>query len=182
MKFINPRKITTVNLNTYFILIIAITLLYYLIAIINHPDHSLIAHDEALYAGRAKLILNTNNWLTPFNNAHHKTIGSYWFIALCMKYLGNNEFATRLPSVIFSIGSSVFVYLISRDLFSPKSALFSILLLPSMPLWFEYSRYSSPDLLFVFLNLITIYSLICINNSKGNYTNRLAFLSFISGD
>ena len=56
------------------------------------------AHDEALYVGRARMILDNNDWLTPFSQAHHKTVGSYWLIALSIKLFGFSEFSARLPS------------------------------------------------------------------------------------
>ena len=48
-------------------------------------SQSLIAHDEGLYARRAKLILDSGDWLSPFSSPHHKTVGSYWAIAISLK-------------------------------------------------------------------------------------------------
>lgn len=115
------------------------------------------AHDEGIYVGRAKLILEQNNWFTPFTEPHHKTIGSYWLIALFIKLFGFSEFTARLPSSIFSICSAVLVYCIAREFLSVKSSLFASLTLPSMPLWIQYSRYASPDILFVFITLAINY-------------------------
>ena len=38
-------------------------------------NHSLIAHDESLYGSRARLILENNDWFTPFKKAHQKSRG-----------------------------------------------------------------------------------------------------------
>ena len=54
----------------------------------DFSSQSLIAHDEGLYAGRAKLILESDNWFTPFGYPHYKTLGSYWIIALSFKLFG----------------------------------------------------------------------------------------------
>ena len=124
---------------------------------------SLTAHDEGLYVGRAKLMLEQNNWFTPFSTPHHKTVGSYWLIALSMKILGFSEFSARLPSGICSILCSITLYYISKRILSIKAALFSSLSLASMPLWFQYSRYASPDIVYILLVLIIILLLQGIN-------------------
>ena len=67
------------------IFLIAILLLFSFSSLLFIDNHSLVAHVESLYANRAKLIIDTNNWFTPFEKAHHKTIGSYWLIALSFK-------------------------------------------------------------------------------------------------
>ena len=87
--------------NMLFIFLIAILLLVSFGSLFFIDNHSLVAHDESLYANRAKLIIDTNNWFTPFEKAHHKTIGSYWLIASSFKIFGINEFSARLPSYIF---------------------------------------------------------------------------------
>ncbi len=140
---------------------------------------SLIAHDEGLYAGRAKLILEAKDWFAPFNNPHHKTIGSYWLIAISMKVFGFTEFSARLPSSIFSILSSLLVYLIGQEFLSKKASLYSALLLSSMPLWFQYSRYASPDIPFVFLTLLSTYFLL-LTHKRIDLNKRTRYFLLIS--
>ena len=67
--------------------LISILILVSFFSLLFIDNHSLVAHDESLYATRAKLIIDTNNWFTPFEKAHHKTIGSYWLIALSLIFL-----------------------------------------------------------------------------------------------
>ena len=141
-------------------------------------NHSLVAHDESLYANRAKLIIDSNNWLTPFEKAHHKTIGSYWLIALSFKIFGLNEFSARLPSYIFSILSSFVLFKIIKDISSLGIGLISIFTLSSSFIWFIYGRYCSPDTLYIFLNLLGILFLLKTSNSlKEKNKNKFLFLS-----
>ena len=66
-------------------------LLYFLV---DFSTQSLVAHDEGLYARRARLIEYSDNWFSPpFPSPHHKTLGSYWFIALAIRLFGNSELA-----------------------------------------------------------------------------------------
>ena len=72
-------------------LLLIITFILYTYGIWDDSTQSLIAHDEGLYARRAKLIIDTGDWFTPFQEPHHKTIGSYWPIALTFKFFGVSE-------------------------------------------------------------------------------------------
>ena len=98
------------------IFLIAILILFSFSSLFFIENHSLVAHDESLYANRAKLIIDTNNWFTPFGKAHHKTIGSYWIIALSFKIFGISEFSARLPSYIFSLLSSFVLFKIIKNI------------------------------------------------------------------
>ncbi|MDC3148647.1 glycosyltransferase family 39 protein [Prochlorococcus sp. AH-716-I05] len=158
--------------------LISILLLVSFSSIFFIENHSLVAHDESLYANRAKLIIDSNNWFTPFEKAHHKTIGSYWLIALSFKIFGISEFSARLPSYIFSILSSFLLFKIIKDISSLGIGLISIFTLSSSFLWFSYGRYCSPDTLYIFLNLLGILFLLKItNSSKEKNKNKFLFLS-----
>ncbi len=168
------------NNNINILIIILYTGIAYFFGYWNDSSQSLIAHDEGLYAGRARLILDLNDWFTPFDSAHHKTVGSYWLIALSTKYLGISEFSARFPSGIFSIGCSIIMYYISRLFVSQPFSLLASILLPCMPLWMQYSRYASPDIPYIFFILLFYFSIIKSTSISRNYPN-IYFYSFISG-
>ena len=125
--------------------------------IIDFSTQSLVAHDEGLYARRSRLLEESNNWFSPpFDNPHHKTLGSYWFISASIRLFGKSELALRFPSIITSFLCLLITYFIALKISNKKSALISVFSLSSMPLWIQYSRYASPDIVFVFCILIFI--------------------------
>ncbi len=165
--------------NRKFVLVlISILLLSTFSSLLFIKNHSLVAHDESLYASRAKLILDTNNWFTPFDQAHHKTIGSYWLTSLSFKVLGFNEFSARLPSYIFSISSIFVLFKIIKLLSNLQIAYISVITLSSSYLWFSYSNYCSPDTLYICLNLLGIYNLLSIDKYLNeNVKNKYLFFT-----
>ena len=170
MMILNKEKLV-INKSLVFFLI-SILLLVSFCSIFFIENHSLVAHDESLYANRAKLILDSNNWFTPFEEAHHKTIGSYWLIALSFKVFGISEFSARLPSYIFSILSTFVLFKIIRNIGSLGIGLISIFTLSSSFIWFSYGRYCSPDTLYIFLNLLSVLYLIKTNNFLKEYKKK----------
>ena len=130
--------------NKRIILPLLIALFYILFYfLVDFSTQSLVAHDEGLYARRARLIEYSDNWCSPpFPSPHHKTLGSYWFIALAIRLFGNSELALRLPSIISSFFCLISSYLIALKITNKKSALISVFSLSSMPLWIQYSRYA----------------------------------------
>ena len=162
----------------FLLILILILLLSTFSSLLFIKNHSLVAHDESLYASRAKLIIDTNNWFTPFDQAHHKTIGSYWLTSLSFKGLGFNEFSARLPSYIFSISSIFVLFKIVKLVSNLQIALISVFTLSSSYLWFSYSNYCSPDTLYIFLNLLGIYNLLNIDKSLNEEVkNKYLFFS-----
>ena len=164
----------------FVIVLISIIFLFSFFSLLFIENHSLIAHDESLYASRAKLIIETNNWFTPFETAHHKTIGSYWLIALSFKIFGINEFSARLPSYVFSISSAYLLFRIIKLFSGLAIGILSIFTLFSSYLWFGYGNYCSPDTFYIFCNLLGIFHLININeNTKENIKNKNLFIAGI---
>ena len=168
--------------NNKSIILLLLVVLFYtsLYFLIDFSTQSLVAHDEGLYARRARLIENSDNWFSPpFPFPHHKTLGSYWFIALSIRLFGNNELALRLPSILSSLLCLISTYFISLKITNKKCALISIFSLSSMPLWIQYSRYASPDLPFVLCILLVI--LFFLKSLESSEYNRQYFYILISG-
>ena len=159
-----------------FLIVLFFILLYFFI---DFSTQSLIAHDEGLYARRARLLEDSDNWFSPpFTTPHHKTLGSYWFIALSIRLFGNSELALRLPSIFSSFLCLIITYLTAIKISNKKSALISLFSLSSMPLWIQYSRYASPDLPFVLCVLLVIlFFLKSIDSSEARKQHFYIFLS-----
>ena len=129
-------------------------------------DHqSLMAHDEGLYARRARVIVDTGDWVHPWATPHHKTPGPYWIVALFIQILGRHEVAVRLPSVLASLGCIWLTYAIGRRLLTPTAALLGALSLGVAPLWLQYSRLATPDVPFTALTLLAIWLLLVADQS-----------------
>ena len=189
-KVLNYKKYKLAVVNFLFrnkrIIITSLFILFYISIyfLIDSSNQSLVAHDEGLYARRARLVEDSDNWFSsPFLSAHHKTLGSYWFIALSIRLFGNSELALRLPSILSSFLCLFISYLIALKITNKKAALISLFSLSTMPLWIKYSRYASPDLPFVLCILLAIFFFLkSIDNDKYSYHYFYIFCSgfFIS--
>ena len=176
---IKPRVLNFFSRNKRFIFPFIFILFYVLLYfLIDFSTQSLVAHDEGLYARRARLIASSDNWLSsPFPAPHHKTLGSYWFIALSIRLFGNNELALRLPSILASFLCLGTLYFIALEIANKKSALICLCSLSAMPLWIQYSRYASPDVPFVLCILLVIFFFLKSIKSS-NCFNKYVYILF----
>ena len=141
------------------ILLIIILISIVIVSLLWSDSQSLIAHDEGLYARRARLILDTGNWLSPFTSPHHKTVGSYWATAASLKFFGISDWASRIPSTLAGLISTVLFYLIALRYFKPLNSLIGSLSLIVMPIYFQSLRTVGPDMVFIALIMAQIYFL-----------------------
>ena len=141
-----------------FLIIILISIVF--VSLFWSDTQSLIAHDEGLYARRAKLILDSGDWLSPFASPHHKTVGSYWAIAASLNLFGISDWASRLPSTLAGLVSTILFYLIALRYFKPLNSLVAALSLIVVPIYFQSLRTVSPDMVFIALIMAQIYFLI----------------------
>ncbi|WP_016952619.1 glycosyltransferase family 39 protein [Anabaena sp. PCC 7108] len=123
-------------------------------------ENSLMAHDEALYARRARQMLDSGDWIAPWGNAHHKTPGFYWLIAIFYKLFGVSDISARLPSMIAGIFSLLVIYEIAKILLDKKIAYLTAAILSVEFLWLQYCRLSTPDVVTILLVCIAILSLL----------------------
>ncbi|TYA78731.1 ArnT family glycosyltransferase [Seonamhaeicola marinus] len=93
-----------INRNNF--LLIAVIFLFFLRGFLN-AYLPLMDKTEARYAEISRMMVETNNWVTPqidYNTPFWaKPPLSTWLSALSMKLFGVNEFAVRLPSLLLSL-------------------------------------------------------------------------------
>ncbi|MBL1202378.1 MAG: glycosyltransferase family 39 protein [Nostoc sp. GBBB01] len=167
------RKILLLGVSPYFILLVWILPLL----LFTSGENSLIAHDEALYASRARLMFDSGNWIAPWEKPHHKTPGPYWLIASFYQLFGINDTSARLPSMLAGILCVWLVYEIGKIILGKKLALLAGAILSVEFLWLQSCRLSTPDVPLVLLVLLTIWSFI---KAELNPAKRY-FWSFIAG-
>ncbi|WP_236144067.1 ArnT family glycosyltransferase [Nostoc sp. CMAA1605] len=158
LKFLPPlwRKISESAIFPYGSLLVwTIPLLLF-----NSGESSIMAHDEGLYAWRARQMYDSGDWIAPWGNAHHKTPGFYWLVAAFYKLLGISEFSTRLPNMIFGIFCLLLTYEIGKITLGKKLAWLASAILSVEFLWLQYCRLGTPDVPTIFLILLAIYSFI----------------------
>ncbi|MEA5577498.1 glycosyltransferase family 39 protein [Anabaena sp. UHCC 0451] len=155
------------------------TLLIWLLPLLlfTSGENSLMAHDEALYASRARLMFDSGDWIAPWDNAHHKTPGFYWLIAIFYKLFGVSDTTARIPSMIAGILSILVIYQIAKILLNQKIAYLSTAILSVEFLWLQYCRLSTPDIPTI---LLVYLAILCLLNSELYPRYRLIY-GFIVG-
>ena len=125
-----------------------ISLLVWLVPLLvfNHQQQSLIAHDEGIYAWRARWIVEYSDWLNPAIIHYGKTPGIYWLIASSFSLFGISEITARLPSMVFSIISALLIYEIGKIIINKQVGWLAAAILSIEFFWLQYSRMSVPDI------------------------------------
>ena len=136
-------------------------LLWLLPLLLFGAEHgSLMAHDEGLYAVRARLMFDSGNWVAPWSSAHHKTPGPYWLIAASYSLFGISVFSVRLPSAIAGMCSVLMLYEIAKIILNKHIAWLASAILSVAFLWLQYCRLGTPDVPMIFLLLLGIWCLL----------------------
>ncbi len=135
--------------------------------------------NEAIYAESVREMIELDSYIIPYYNYEprlHKPPVTYWSIIASVKLFGMNEFAVRLPIVLFGILSSIFTYLIAREFFDRKTAFFSMLAVVFSAQVISNMRYASPEIPLLFFFTLTMYLFIKAYKRGGFYT----YLFYIS--
>lgn len=118
--------------------------------------------DEAWYGSIAQEIVKSGdifhlNWNgAPFYD--HPPMGM-WFMALSYKLFGVSEFSSRLPSVLFGMGSVILLYFTGFILFKKKEVGFAAALILGTSVWYTIRvRSGNLDSPFVFFYMLTVFS------------------------
>ncbi len=116
--------------------------------------------DENFYVESSLNMVESGDFVTPVYNEKKrfaKPIMYYWMVAISYKVFGVSLVSARLPSVFFGTFSIGLTFLLACRLFDSRVGLFSALILPSIYLHFQISRWSTTDMALSFFILLALY-------------------------
>lgn len=97
-----------------------IVLLGIFVFFVNLGSASLFDMDEALYGTCAREMAERGDWVVPWFNGQmfpDKPPLMFWMMIFCTKIFGATEFALRVHSALFAIGTALVTYHLGRLLF-----------------------------------------------------------------
>src|SRR5580700_1498090 len=104
--------------------------------------------DEGRYAEIAREMVVSGDYVTPrddFELYFEKPPLVYWADAASISVFGANEFAVRLPAVLFSVAQVVVTAALAEVMFGATPGLFAALVLALSPLFFGFARFATLD-------------------------------------
>lgn len=160
-----------------------LTLLIWLVPLLllNNGQHSLMPQDEAVYAVRARWMLESSDWVTPQSwgeLVYEKTPGFYWLLAAAYTLFGINEATSRLPSLICGILSVLLTYEIAVILLNRRVAWLAAAILSVSFLWVQGSRLATANIPMISMALLGIWCLLKAELKPRFYWSAAAGLSF----
>lgn len=165
----------------YGTLIIVGALLMRLLSLGMYP---LMDTSEARYGEMVRLMVETNDWITPYFDYDVPFWGKpplfIWMSAISFKLFGINEFAARLPSLLTSIGTLWITWKLAAFQLSNYSAKLAVLVLTTSAMFLVLSGALLADPVMVFsITLVLAGFWIGFNSQSPAQARRWQYLFFI---
>jgi 4-amino-4-deoxy-L-arabinose transferase-like glycosyltransferase len=119
--------------------------------------------DEPKNAECAREMLARGDWLVPTFNEELRTdkpILLYWLMIGAYKVFGVTEFAARIWSAMFGVGTVLVTYRLGRLLFSPEVGLWSALALCTALMFDAVARAATPDSTLIFFTTLSLLAFV----------------------
>lgn len=130
--------------------------------------------DEAIFSETAVEMMERGDWVTPYYNGHffsHKPPFMYWCQIAAFQLFGQTEFAARLFSALFSVGSLIVTYEIGVMLFNRRAAFWGALSLAGFVHFAVIGRAATPDAHLTFFSTLTMFLLVKGTGSVSCHSN-----------
>jgi 4-amino-4-deoxy-L-arabinose transferase-like glycosyltransferase len=101
-------------------------------AFLGNASTALWDQDEAAYAGFAREMLRSGDWVVPHflgADLHRKPPLLFWCIAASFKLFGDSELAARLPTTLAVLATMLCTGLLARAIIGKRAAFFAALVL-----------------------------------------------------
>src|SRR5215216_296932 len=164
--------------------ILALTVIWGIIYLFSSPYPPALLDDaDTVHAEAAREMAETNNWVTLYANKIRyleKAPLMYWAIALSYELFGVNEFASRLPIAIATLGLILATSLIGNHFFGERAGFYSGLIIASSVGIFLFTRVLWPD---VILTLFISMAFYCFLRAReeGPKTSRYTYGIYLFG-
>ncbi|MET4710511.1 ArnT family glycosyltransferase [Endozoicomonas lisbonensis] len=136
----NPDSHHPKKLWLYGTVIIAVALIMRLLSLGTYP---LMDTSEARYGEMVRLMVETNDWITPYFDYDVPFWGKpplfIWMSAISFKLFGINEFAARLPSLLASIGTLWLTWKLTSFQLNQQAGKLAILILTTSAMFLVLS-------------------------------------------
>jgi hypothetical protein len=165
--------------NKYWVLAIL-----FLILIINNWSIPFWDQDEPAYAGFARNMNASGDYTVPhffFSDDHRKTPLHFWNIALSFKIFGENEFATRFPSVLAIFGTFLLLLKQGAKISNKDSSFWAVIALGTSFLVPSLAKVSVTDATVLFFTTLTAFGIINTLLSPSRKWIFLTWLGFALG-
>lgn len=142
---------------------------------------SLWDQDEAAYAGFAKNMLDSGNWLIPefmWSFIHRKPPLHFWNIALSYKIFGINEFSVRFPSALFTFSTYLIVYFWGKRLIGSNISFLSAFILSTSIFIPILAKISVTDATLLFFSTVCALAVLHNLNKPSIKTTFIFWTSF----
>src|SRR3972149_665623 len=113
------------KINLLFLSLIAFSSFIMLYHLGNNSLHTV---DEALYATISREMLITGDWITPHLKGKpyfNKPPLKFWLTAVSFRFFGTSEWVVRFWSAASAVACIIFTFLLAKQLFGMKEALWS---------------------------------------------------------
>ena len=131
----------------------------------------LISPAEARYALVAREMVESGDWIQPrFNHArfYEKPPLTYWFVGTTYRLFGFNELASRLPSALAYVGSTVLAFLLALELVGSGTAPLAGLIYATSLGPFLFGRFLFTDTLLVFCLTLSLLGMAKVIRRPGS--------------
>jgi 4-amino-4-deoxy-L-arabinose transferase-like glycosyltransferase len=115
--------------------------------------------DEPRNAACAREMLERGDWVVPTFNYELRTqkpVLLYWCMLVSYSIFGVNEFAARLPSALFAVGTSLLTFHLGRMLFNARVGLFAGLTIATCLMFGVSGRAATPDSTLIFFVTLSL--------------------------
>lgn len=143
---LNNRKLVSRYLVSDIFWLSILLLVLYSLWLGSYP---LFMPDEGRYSAVAREMLFTHDYITPKLDGIpflDKPILYYWLQALAMKLFGVKEWALRFFPMLLAVINSIVLYVCTNICFNRRTAILTVIVLSSMPLYFCGAHYANLDL------------------------------------